>query len=106
VGDLLRPSLLEFIQKRVPGFDPKSFICLDDLGQFRRDYVKEVLEDEIGELSVLDQEVIDSLQAHEILSENIGRNSSRSSPSASASPTKSRRLAGAGLLSSSSSPCS
>ena len=73
VGDLLRPSLLEFIQKRVPGFDPKSFICLDDLGQFRRDYVKEVLEDEIGELSVLDQEVIDSLQAHEILSENIGK---------------------------------
>ena len=73
MGDLLRPSLLEFIQKRVPGFDPKSFICLDDLGQFRRDYVKEVLEDEIGELSVLDQEVIDSLQAHEILSENIGK---------------------------------
>jgi len=73
VGDLLRPSLLEFIQKRVPGFDPKSFICLDDLGQFRRDYVKEVLEDEIGELSVLDQEVIDSLQEHEILSENIGK---------------------------------
>jgi len=73
VGDLLRPSLLEFIQKRVPSFDPKSFICLDDLGQFRRDYVKEVLEDEIGELSLLDQEVIDSLQEHEILSENIGK---------------------------------
>ena len=73
VGDLLRPSLLEFIQKRVPNFDPHGFICLDDLGRFRRDYVKEVLEDEIGELSVLDQEVIDSLQEREILSENIGK---------------------------------
>jgi uncharacterized membrane protein len=73
VGDLLRPSLLEFIQKRRPSFDPRGFICLNDLGQFRRDYVKEVLEDEIGELSVLDQEVIDSLQEHEILSENIGK---------------------------------
>ncbi len=73
VGDLLRPSLLEFIQKRSPNFDPKGFICRDDLGQFRRDYVKEVLEDEIGELSALDQEVVDSLQAHEILSENIGK---------------------------------
>jgi uncharacterized membrane protein len=71
-GDLLRPSLLEFIQKRNPSFDPKGFICLNDLGQFRRDYVKEVLEDEIGELTVLDQEVVDSLQQHEILSENIG----------------------------------
>ena len=73
VGELLRPSLLEFIQKRVPSFDSKGFICLNDLGHFRRDYVKEVLEDEIGELSVLDQEVIDSLQEHEILSENIGK---------------------------------
>ncbi|MEO8045293.1 MAG: DUF1003 domain-containing protein [Spartobacteria bacterium] len=73
VGDLLRPSLLEFIQKRTPGFDPCGFICLDDLGHFRRDYVKEVLEDEIGELTALDQEVVDSLQEHEILSENIGK---------------------------------
>ena len=73
VGELLRPSLLEFIQKRVSSFDPKGFICLDDLGLFRRDYVKDVLEDEIGELSALDQEVVDSLQEHEILSENIGK---------------------------------
>ncbi len=72
-AELLRPSLFEFIQKRVPNFDPKGFICLNDLGQFRRDYVKEVLEDEIGELTALDQEVVDSLQQHEILSENIGK---------------------------------
>jgi uncharacterized membrane protein len=73
VGDLLRPSLLDFIQKREPNFDPKGLICFDDLGRFRRDYVKEVLEDEIGELSALDQEVVDSLQEREILSENIGK---------------------------------
>ncbi|HEY3662606.1 MAG TPA: DUF1003 domain-containing protein [Chthoniobacterales bacterium] len=72
-ADLLRPSLLDLIQKKMPGFDPKGFICFDDLGKFRRDYVKEVLEDEIGELTVLDQEVVDSLQEHEILSENIGK---------------------------------
>jgi uncharacterized membrane protein len=73
IGELLRPSLLEFIQKRTPEFDPKGVICFNDLGKFRRDYVKEVLQDEIGELSTLDQEVIDSLQEHEILSENIGK---------------------------------
>ena len=72
-GELLRPSLLAFIQKRTPGFDPHAFICTTDLGHFRRDYVKEVLQDEIGELSALDQEVVDSLQEHEILSENIGK---------------------------------
>ncbi len=73
IGDLVRPSLLDFIHRRVSGFDPQGFICLNDLGQFRREYVKEVLQEEVGELSALDQEVIDSLQAHEILSENIGK---------------------------------
>jgi uncharacterized membrane protein len=73
VGELLRPSLFEFIQKKVPTFEPNSFICFDDLGEFRRDYVKEVLEEEIGELTALDHEVVDSLQQHEILSENIGK---------------------------------
>ena len=32
-----------------------------------------MLEDETGELTALDQEVVDSLQKHEILSENIGK---------------------------------
>jgi uncharacterized membrane protein len=72
-ADLIRPSLLEFIQRKNPQFDPQASICLDDLGRFRRDYVKEVLQDEIGELSALDQEVVESLRAHEILSENISK---------------------------------
>ena len=71
MAELIRPSLAEFIKKRVPELDDKGFVCLDDLGEFRKDYVKEVLEDEIGELSVLDQEVVESLQEHEILSSDI-----------------------------------
>jgi uncharacterized membrane protein len=71
IAELIRPSLLEFIKKKVPGLDSKGFICFEDLGEFRKDYVKEVLEDEIGELSVLDQEVIESLERHEILSSDI-----------------------------------
>ncbi len=68
---MVRPTLVEFIKKRRPGWDGKGFICLDDLGQFRKEYVKEVLQDEIGELSELDNEVIESLQQHEILASNI-----------------------------------
>jgi uncharacterized membrane protein len=73
VAELIRPSLLEFIKKRLPSLDSKGFICLDDLGEFRKDYVKEVLEEEIGELSALDQEVIESLQQHEILSSDLSK---------------------------------
>jgi uncharacterized membrane protein len=73
IGEVIRPSLSEFIKKKAPQWDGKGFICLDDLGKFRRDYVKEVLEEEIGELSALDHEVIESLQEHEIVSSNISK---------------------------------
>jgi len=73
IAELIRPSFLEFIQKKLPELDTKGFICLDDLGEFRKDYIKEVLEDEIGELSVLDHEVIESLEQHEILSSDISK---------------------------------
>jgi uncharacterized membrane protein len=73
VAELIRPSLLEFIKKETPRLDNKGFVCFDDLGEFRKDYVKEVLQEEIGELSALDQEVIESLQQHEILSSDISK---------------------------------
>jgi hypothetical protein len=73
IADRIRPSLAEFIRKRLPDVQPKDIGCLENLGQFRRDYVEEVLEDEIGELSVLDNEVIESLQQHEILSADISK---------------------------------
>jgi len=69
----MRPSLLDFIKKRIPGLDSKGFVCSKDLGDFRKEYVKEVLEEEIGELSALDQEVIESLQQHEILSNDLSK---------------------------------
>jgi uncharacterized membrane protein len=71
IGDNVRPSLAEFIKSQRPNWDPQQFICFADLGIFRKNYVKRALEDEIGELTSLDQEVIESLQQHEVLTENI-----------------------------------
>src|SRR5215469_17956752 len=73
IAELIRPSLLEFIKKKVPDLDSKAFICFEDLGNFRKDYVTEVLQEEIGELSALDHEVIESLEQNEILSANISK---------------------------------
>jgi len=73
IAEVLRPSLLEFIQKKFPALDAKSFICFDDVGEFRKEYVKDVLEEEIGELSALDNEVIESLHQHEVLSADISK---------------------------------
>src|SRR5438094_7477649 len=73
IAELIRPSHLQLIKNHVPDLDSKAFICFEDLGNFRKDYVKEVLEDEIGELSALDNEVIQSLEQHEILSADISK---------------------------------
>src|SRR5213075_2196632 len=71
IGDNVRPSLAEFIKSQRPTWNPQEFIFFSDLGAFRRDYVKHTLECEIGELTSLDQEVIESLREHEVLTENI-----------------------------------
>jgi uncharacterized membrane protein len=71
LGELLRPSLSEFISERHAGWDNQKHICLADLGAFRKQYVQAALQDEIGELSELDREVVESLKEHEILSSNI-----------------------------------
>jgi uncharacterized membrane protein len=73
IADLVRPSLLESIQKHYPGCLGNEFICFDDLGNARKQYVKEVLQEELGELSSLDEEVVESLRQHEIVSSDLSR---------------------------------
>jgi hypothetical protein len=70
IGDNVRATLAEFIRTRHADWKSQEFICFD-LGAFRKEYVKHVLEDEFGELTALDHKVIESLQQHELLSENI-----------------------------------
>jgi len=71
IAELIRPSLLEFVKKRMPECEGGAFVCFNDLGEFRKEYVKDVLQDEIGELSALDEEVVESLRQHEIVSSNL-----------------------------------
>ncbi|MEP6603184.1 MAG: DUF1003 domain-containing protein [Spartobacteria bacterium] len=71
IAELIRPTLLEFMRKRHPDWDGTGFVCFNDIGDCRKEYVKEVLQDEIGELSTLDHEVVESLRQHEIISSDI-----------------------------------
>jgi len=66
----LRPSILAEIVKEQPDFSASGYICTDDLNHFRFKYVEDIMRSEKGELSELDQEVLQSLQRHELLSSN------------------------------------
>ena len=59
------------IKKSYPDWSSDGVICLSDLNRFRAQYVEEALERERGELSSLEQRVMESLKAEELLSQNI-----------------------------------
>ena len=70
-GELIRPGVAELIKKRDPSWTASAMLCHDCVNLFRSEYVEDVLEDERGELSRLDLEVIASLKEQETLTENI-----------------------------------
>jgi uncharacterized membrane protein len=69
-GILAGPAVAELIQKATGSWSDKGWICTDDLHRYRHEYVKSLLEAERGELTALDNEVLESLRQQEILSRN------------------------------------
>ncbi|HEX8679889.1 MAG TPA: DUF1003 domain-containing protein [Chthoniobacterales bacterium] len=69
--EALRPALQEFIRARAPEHVRDSAIAEQHLNRLRMEYVSKVLEEELGELSTLDQQVIESMRERELLSANL-----------------------------------
>jgi uncharacterized membrane protein len=68
---VVRPSLIDRIRAEHPDLPGEGYICNEDLDRFRSRYVTELLGEERGELTKLEQEVVQSLADHETLAENI-----------------------------------
>ncbi len=71
VVDSLRPTLLDRIREDYPNLPDDGYIDLTEVERYRTIYVEEMLKLEHGELSVLDQQVADSMAHHETVVENI-----------------------------------
>ncbi|MES2708253.1 MAG: DUF1003 domain-containing protein [Verrucomicrobiota bacterium] len=65
----VRPSLAKFITRQHPEFTPETWIHRGVLNEFRAEYVEDALEEELGEITEIEREVIDSLKEHDIISE-------------------------------------
>ena len=70
-SDLVRDELLPLIHEQTPDWSESGFICLPCLNHVRALYIRRLMEKDLGELDNLEQEVIQSLQNNELLSENI-----------------------------------
>jgi uncharacterized membrane protein len=69
--DDLRPSLAEFMRQKHPGIRSDDYISRKAMDDYRGQYIAELLRDERGELSNLEDEVVESLKTHDTLAENI-----------------------------------
>lgn len=70
-GAMVRDTITRLILRDCPAWSPSSFICRADLDRYRADYVKSLLEAEKGELTSLEQEVLESLRQQELLTTNV-----------------------------------
>ncbi|OGQ97401.1 MAG: hypothetical protein A2521_08345 [Deltaproteobacteria bacterium RIFOXYD12_FULL_57_12] len=69
-GVLVRPAVAELIQKKVGSWSEEGWICSEDLQKFRHEYVQSLLKAEKGELTAIEDEVLENLRQQEILSRN------------------------------------
>ncbi len=69
--DDVRPALADYIRQRHPEIRSDDYISKKIVDDFRGRYITELLKDERGELSNLENEVVESLKTHDTLAENI-----------------------------------
>ena len=67
--DAVRPLLQAFIRRRHPELPEEAAISREALDQLRSAYIEDALQNEIGEITELEREVIDSFRGRELLSE-------------------------------------
>ena len=68
---LIHEPLIETIKKEYPNWSSDGYICINDLNHFRSELVQDILEEEKGELSELELNVINSFKQQELLSKDV-----------------------------------
>jgi uncharacterized membrane protein len=68
---VVRASIAALIQREVPGCSADGVICTTCLNRFRAEYVQDQMEKDFGELSRVEQEVLESLKASELIADNL-----------------------------------
>lgn len=70
-GQEIRLGVYELIKTDFPDFSLESFISMEELNRFRRIYLTQLVEQERGELALIDYDVMKAIRDNSILSENL-----------------------------------
>jgi uncharacterized membrane protein len=68
---MVRPQIAELIRKDFPDWDDNSKICKTDLNHYRAMMIGQILEKEKGELTSLDQQVLENIRKEELIAQNL-----------------------------------
>ncbi|BAV06204.1 Uncharacterized membrane protein [Filimonas lacunae] len=68
---LLRKNLVEFIQQEVPGFTEHSWLHRDSLHQYRKKYLEHIIDNEMGELNKVEQQVVEAIENQELVADSL-----------------------------------
>lgn len=68
---VVRPAIFSLIKQNHEQLNDAGYICLADLNIFRNKYIQQMMEEEKGELTELENTVVQSLKDHEILTRNV-----------------------------------
>lgn len=70
-ASFVRDPIVRRIRLIVPGWSPEGYICSSDLNRFRAEYVQSVIEDDKGELTSLEEQVVNSMKEQDLISRNL-----------------------------------
>ncbi len=70
-GNLVRDPIVARIRQTFPDWSPDGYICLTDLNRFRAEYVQSVIEEDKGQLTTLETQVVESLKEHDLITRNL-----------------------------------
>lgn len=68
---MVHDPIIKIIQADHPDLPRTGYICTKDLNKYRIEFIKRVLQEEKGELSALEKEVIESLKDQETIAKDI-----------------------------------
>lgn len=70
-GQEIRTEIFKLILSDFPDFTGNDCISIDELNKYRRLYLTKLIEQEKGEMGLIDQDVMQTIKENSILSENI-----------------------------------
>jgi uncharacterized membrane protein len=72
-ASLVRERVAALIAAKVPGWDGAGYICRACLSRYRGEYVRGEMENDRGELTALEEEVVKSLREGALVTDNLNR---------------------------------